>query len=89
MYPMMNLMIFGGASVAAERRNGVIRRLMVHPVTKLELVMGKIYGLMLLGAVQIIFFLAVGRFAMGANLPGVTLTLLILGWGLAVRLACS
>ena len=84
MYLMMNLMIFGGASMAAERRNGVIRRLMVHPVTNLELVMGKIYGLMLLGAVQIIFFLAVGKFAMGvnlgANLPAVALTLLILGW---------
>ena len=38
--------------VAAERRNGVIKRLMVHPVTRLELVMGKIYGLMLLGAVH-------------------------------------
>jgi ABC-type multidrug transport system permease subunit len=70
--------------VAAERRNGVIRRLMVHPVTNLELVMGKIYGLMLLGAVQIIFFLVVGKFAMGvnlgANLPAVALTLLVLGW---------
>jgi len=80
----MNLMIFGGASVAAERRNGVIRRLLVHPVTKLELVSGKIYGLILLGAVQIIFFLVVGKFAMGvtlgANLPAVTLTLLVLGW---------
>ncbi|HEX5221826.1 MAG TPA: ABC transporter permease [Verrucomicrobiae bacterium] len=84
MYLMMNLMIFGGATVAAERRNGVIRRLMVHPVTKLELVFGKIYGLILLGAVQIVFFLAVGKLAMGvnlgANLPAVTLMLLVLGW---------
>jgi len=84
MYLMMNLMIFGGATVAAERRNGVIRRMMVHPVGKLELVMGKIYGLMLLGAVQIVFFLVVGKFAMGvnlgANLPAVALTLLVLGW---------
>ncbi len=84
MYLMMNLMIFGGASMAAERRNGVIRRLMVHPVTKLDLVMGKIYGLMLLGTVQIVFFIVVGKFAMGvtlgANLPAVTLTLLFLGW---------
>jgi len=84
MYLMMNLMIFGGASVAAERRNGVIRRLLVHPVTKFELILGKIYGLMLLGAVQIVFFLAVGKFALGvnlgANLPAVTLTLLVLGW---------
>ena len=61
MYLMMNLLIFGGATVAAERRNGVIKRLMVHPVTRLELVMGKIYGLMLLGVVQIVFFLAVGQ----------------------------
>ncbi|HMP82912.1 MAG TPA: ABC transporter permease, partial [Verrucomicrobiota bacterium] len=84
MYLMMNLMIFGGASVAAERRNGVIRRLTVNPVTKLEMVTGKIYGLLLLGAVQILFFLAVGRFALGvnlgANLPAVTLTLLVLAW---------
>ncbi len=84
MYLMMNLMIFGGASVAAERRNGVIRRLMVHPVTSLELVMGKIYGLILLGAVQIVFFLLVGKFLLGvnlgANLPAVALTLLVLGW---------
>lgn len=84
MYLMMNLMIFGGATMAAERRYGVIRRFMVHPVTKFEIVMGKIYGLMLLGAVQIGFFLLVGRFLLGvnlgANLPAVTLTLLLLGW---------
>jgi len=46
--------------------------------------MGKIYGLMLLGTVQIVFFLAVGKFLfhvnLGANLPGVTLTLLVLAW---------
>ena len=84
MYLMMNLLIFGGATVAAERRNGVIKRLMVHPVTHLELVMGKIYGLMLLGAVQILFFLAAGKFLfhvnLGANLPAVTLTLLVFAW---------
>lgn len=84
MYLMMNLMIFGGSSMAAERRNGVIRRLMVHPVAKMELVLGKIYGLMLLGAVQITFLLAVGKLALGvnigANLPAVALTLLVLAW---------
>jgi ABC-2 type transport system permease protein len=84
MYLMMNLLIFGGATMAAERRNGVIKRLMVQPVTRLELVTGKIYGLMLLGVVQILFFLAVGKFLfhvnLGANLPGVTLTLLVFAW---------
>jgi ABC-type multidrug transport system permease subunit len=84
MYLMMNLMIFGGATMASERRNGVIKRLWIHPVTRWELVMGKIYGLMLLGTVQIAFFLAAGRFLfhvnLGANLPAVTLTLLVFAW---------
>lgn len=84
MYLMMNLLIFGGAQISAERRNGVIKRLMVFPVTRFELVMGKIYGLMLLGIVQILFFLAAGKFLfhvnLGANLPAVTLTLIIFSW---------
>jgi ABC-2 type transport system permease protein len=84
MYLMMNLLIFGGSTIAAERRNGVIKRMMVHPVTRLELVTGKIYGLMLLGVVQILFFLAVGKFLfhvnLGANLPAVTLTLVVFAW---------
>ena len=84
MYLMMNLLIFGGATVSAERRNGVIRRLMVHPVTHCEIVTGKIYGLMLLGLAQILFFLAAGKFlfhvSLGANLPAVTLTLILFAW---------
>jgi ABC-type multidrug transport system permease subunit len=84
MYLMMNLLIFGGATVSAERRNGVIKRLMVFPVTHFQIVTGKIYGLMLLGLVQILFFLAVGKFLfhvnLGANLPAVTFTLLMFAW---------
>jgi ABC-2 type transport system permease protein len=92
MYLMMNLLVFGGATISAERRNGVIKRLMVFPVTHLEIVTGKIYGLMLLGLVQILFFLAVGKFLfyvnLGANLPAVTLTLLGCLRGSLVRWAC-
>jgi ABC-type multidrug transport system permease subunit len=84
MYLMMNLLVFGGSTMAAERRRGMIKRLMVSPVTRGELVMGKIYGLILLGAVQILFFLGVGKFLfhvnLGANLPAVTLTLLVFAW---------
>jgi ABC-type multidrug transport system permease subunit len=84
MYLMMNLLMFGGATMAAERRNGVIKRLISCPVSRGELVLGKIYGLMLLGAVQIIVFLSFGRFVLhvnlGANLPAVALTLLIFSW---------
>ena len=84
LYVMMNLIIFGGSSIAAERRNGVIKRMMVHSLTRGQLVMGKIYGLMLLGVVQIVFFLAFGKFvfhvSLGANLPAVTLVLIVLAW---------
>ncbi len=84
MYLTMNLLIFGGAAVAAERRGGIIRRLMNCPVSRVALVQGKIYGLALLGAAQILFFLAMGKFAfhvnLGANLPAVALVLLVLAW---------
>ena len=49
-----------------------------------EIVTGKIFGLMLLGVIQIVFFLAVGRFLfqvnLGANLPAVTVVLLLFAW---------
>jgi ABC-type multidrug transport system permease subunit len=84
MYLMLDLLAFGGMSVATMRSDGIIRRFMANPVTRNEIIMGKIYGLMLLGAVQIVFLLAVGKFALGvnlgANLPAVTLTLLIFAW---------
>jgi ABC-type multidrug transport system permease subunit len=84
MYLMMNLLIFGGVAVASDRRNGVIKRLMSSPVSRLELVLGKIAGLVLLGAVQVVFFLLLGKYlfhvSLGANLPAVALTLLIYSW---------
>jgi ABC-type multidrug transport system permease subunit len=81
---MMNLLIFGGATVAAGRRNGTLRRLQTLPLRRSELVAGQLYGLVLLGAVQIAFFLLVGRFVfqlnLGANLPAVALVLLVFAW---------
>jgi ABC-type multidrug transport system permease subunit len=84
MYLMLNLLVFGGASMAAARRNGTIKRLMTSAASRLEIVLGKIYGNTLLGAAQIVFLLLVGKFAfhvnLGANLPGVLLILVILAW---------
>jgi ABC-2 type transport system permease protein len=68
MYLLLNLMVFGGASVAAERRSGVMRRLMTQPVRKMELVMGKVSGLILLGLVQVGIFLVIGQFLLGVNI---------------------
>lgn len=84
MYLLMNLLIFGGSSAANERRTGVLRRLSIQPVSSYQLVFGKIYGLMLLGLVQIIGFLAFGQFVfkvnVGEQLPGILLTLLVFAW---------
>jgi ABC-2 type transport system permease protein len=81
---MMNLLIFGGSTVASTRRSGVLRRLLSLPVRRGELVAGQILGLWLLGAVQIAFLLPVGRFVfhlnLGANLPGVLLVLFVFAW---------
>jgi len=84
MYVLMNLLIFGGAAVAEERRTGILKRCAAQPLTRLEMVFGKIYGIFLLGVVQIGFFLVLGRFVfgvnLGANLPLVMLTLLLFAW---------
>jgi ABC-2 type transport system permease protein len=84
MYLMMNLLIFGGASVAAERRAGVLKRITTFPVRPAEIILGKIYGLVMLGAVMIVFFLTTGKYVfrvnLGANLPAVALTLIVFAW---------
>ena len=84
MYVMMNLLIFGGTTLASERNNGVIKRMFSSPVRRLEIVLGKIYGLLLLGLAQITFFLLVGKFLfhvnLGANLPGVLIILMAFAW---------
>jgi ABC-2 type transport system permease protein len=84
MYLFLNLLVFGGASVANERRTGVLRRLTVNPVTRRDLVFGKMYGLMLLAGVQVVFFMIVGQYLFGVNvgenLFGIVLTLLVFSW---------
>jgi ABC-2 type transport system permease protein len=84
MYLLMNLLIFGGASMATERASGVLRRLSYQPINRHELIFGKLYGLMLLGVVQIVAFLAFGQFLfgvdVGSELPGIVLTLLVFSW---------
>jgi ABC-2 type transport system permease protein len=87
MFLMMNLLIFGGASIAGERTTGVLKRLAVYPLRKLEIVTGKIYGRFLLGGVQIVVFLLFGKFVFGVNigqnLGGLLLTLGLYAWAAA------
>ena len=61
-----------------------MRRLACHPLTRTRLVAGKIYGLILLGAVQTTVFLLAGRFLFGVHfgdsLGAILLTLLVYSW---------
>jgi ABC-2 type transport system permease protein len=94
-YLFLNLLIFGGASVAEQRRTGILRRLAMYPVTKTQLLFGKIYGLLLLGGVQSAALLLVGEvifgLAIAENLPGILLTLVVFSWvaaSLGVLVGC-
>lgn len=87
MYLLMNLLTFGGTALATERRHGVLRRMMMHPIRRGSLIAGKIYGLMLLALVQILFLLAAGQWWFGVNLGdhlgGILLVLLVFSWNAA------
>ncbi|MCP5528427.1 MAG: ABC transporter permease [Verrucomicrobiales bacterium] len=84
MFLMMNGLIFGGAALAGERQSGVLRRLVVHPVQRHELVLGKIYGRFLLAGFQALVLLLVGRFALGVPVfdqpAGMLLVVVSYGW---------
>jgi ABC-type multidrug transport system permease subunit len=84
MYVMLNLLVFGGVSLAKERQSGVIRRLACNPLTRGQVMAGKLYGLLLLAAAQVAVFLLAGRFLFGVpigdNLGPILLTLLVYAW---------
>jgi ABC-type multidrug transport system permease subunit len=83
-YTFLNVLIFGGASIADQRRSGVIRRLAVNPLSRVQLLAGKILGLVLLAFVQSAVMLAVGQFffkvPIGDSLGGIVLVMVVLGW---------
>lgn len=84
MYLMMNLLIFGGSALGAERRGGMLRRVTMFPVSRAALIAGKLYGLMLLALVQSAYLLVTGRFLFGVHLGdplgAVLLVLLVYSW---------
>lgn len=84
MFLLINLLSFGAISLSIERKEGIVKRLAVYPLRRLELVLGKILGRFLVGALQIVVLLAAGQFLfgvdMGHNLPLILLTLFIYGW---------
>ncbi len=83
-YVFLNILIFGGARVAEERRAGVMRRLAIQPVSRAQLLFGKLLGLELLAGVQTVVMLLAGQFVFGVDLahsiPGIAVVMLVFSW---------
>ncbi len=88
MFIMMNLLIFGGISIATERKNGVLRRLATLPIRRWQIVVGKIAGRFLLGCVMIVFLLSLSWLLFGVDVAQSPIAL-FLTLGLFTWLAAS
>jgi ABC-2 type transport system permease protein len=90
MFTMLVLFTSGAASLTIERRLGILRRLASSPMSRGAVVLGKWGARMAVGAIQIVFAMAVGRILFhvhwGANVP-IVLALLLAYGGLAAALA--
>lgn len=84
MFLIMNVLIFGAASIFEERRGGCLKRLATYPISRLEIIAGKVLGRVFLGATMIVFFLLVGGIFFKVNVvdqwPAIVLTLVLLSW---------
>jgi len=84
MFLIMNVLIFGAASILEERRGGCLKRLATYPISKSEIIAGKVLGRVFLGGSMIVFFLLVGAVFFKVNVidqwPAIVLTLILLSW---------
>jgi ABC-type multidrug transport system permease subunit len=63
MFVMLVALTYGAASISAERAGGQLRRVVTTPVTRAQVVAGKICGRWVVAAVQITVFVLVGMIA--------------------------
>jgi len=63
MFVMLVALTYGAATISAERANGQLRRLITTPVSRAEIVAGKIGGRFVIAAVQITTLVVVGVIA--------------------------
>ena len=66
-FTLLILLMFAGGSVLQERRDGVLRRIYVSPVSLSQLYWGKMVGVLGVGLLQVGLLLIVGRFLFGIN----------------------
>lgn len=83
MFTALVLLTSGASLLVIERRRGLLARLATAPLSRLEVVLGKLGGKFVLGLIQIGFSILVGTFAFGVDwggqLPAVALVLSVYG----------
>lgn len=60
MFVMMSTLIYGSAGLAAERKIGTLARLATTPVSKAEMILGKLAGRALIAILQVAVFIVMG-----------------------------
>jgi len=60
MFVMMSTLIYGSAGLAAERKGGTIARLATSPVSRAEMILGKLAGRALIATLQVAVFIVMG-----------------------------
>ena len=66
-FSLLILLMFAGGSVLQERRDGVLRRIYVSPISLGQLYWGKMAGVLGVGMLQVSLLLIVGRFLFGIH----------------------
>lgn len=77
-FSLLIVFVFAGNMLFEEKQTGLLRRMRIAPVSFLQLYLGKLLGVLLVGISQIVLLLLVGRFAFGVYLGHSLLALSLL-----------
>ena len=75
---MMMVLIYGGITVMEDRKKGILGRLLFSPLSTGELFQAKVLGRWLMGLLQALMLIAVGKIFFRLNLGNFPLSLLVL-----------
>jgi ABC-2 type transport system permease protein len=75
---MMMVMIYGGISVLEDRKKGVLARMLFSPLSQAEVFQAKLLGRWMMGLVQALILIVVGKIFFKLNLGDLPLALLVI-----------
>ncbi len=78
MIVLMMSLIYGGATLAAEKQTGMLRRQSTLPILREQIVFGKLAGRFLIAGVQVAFLVLAGRWLFGVSWGDSALGLLLM-----------